>query len=148
MSGVVHEARIEPERDVVQENPAVDHTDVDATFLAVAKGVEHGNWIVAVEVEVSGKVVPGPERDAHEGNIVLERLTSHGRERPVSPRHPECRSARVGMFTGNRGEIVARAEHVGVDPSALGFCHQLLGRRLIVSRPWIDDQEGTTRSRD
>jgi len=43
------------------------------------------------------------------------------------------------MLTGDRGEIVAGPEHVGVDPSALGFCHQFLGRRLIVSRSWIDD---------
>ena len=47
-----------------------------------------------------------------------------------------------------RGDIVLAPEHMGVDPPALGLCDQLLGRRLIVSRPRIDDQEGTARWSD
>ena len=142
------EARVEPQRNVVQEDPSVDRSDVDSALLAAAKSVEHGHRIVAVEAEISGKVVPGPERDADEGHVVLESLAGHGPQRPISSGHPERGNARLCTLPGDRGDIVLALEHVGVDPPSLGLCDQLLGRRLIVSRPRIDDQEGPAGSSD
>jgi hypothetical protein len=147
-TGIVDEACIEPERNVVQEDPSVDRSDVNSALLAAAKSVEHGHRIIAVEAEISGKVVPGSERDADKGHVVLESLAGHGPQRPISPGHPERGSARLCTLPGDRGDIVPAPERVGVDPPSLGLCDQLLGRRLIVSRPRIDDQEGTAWSSD
>jgi len=79
---------------------------------------------------------------------VLERLAGHGGERPVSSGHPECGGTRFCALPGDRGDIVVGREYVGFDPSALGLYDQLLGRRIIVSRARIDDQEGTPGSGD
>jgi hypothetical protein len=79
---------------------------------------------------------------------VLERLPGHGGERPVSSGHPERWSACSSTLPDDRGDVVVGPEQVGVDPSALGLGDQLLGRRIIVSRSRIDDQEGTPGSSD
>ena len=56
--------RVEAERDVVDEHPAVDLGEVDAPLAAVAERVERADDIVAIDAEVECEVVAGAGRDA------------------------------------------------------------------------------------
>ena len=84
----VHEARVEAERDVVQEEPVFDPADVDPPLVAV-EGRERADRVVAIEADVPGEVVAGPERDADERNVLLDRDVGDRGERAVPTRHPQ-----------------------------------------------------------
>ena len=84
----VDEPRVEAERDVVQEEPVSDPAHVDPPLLPV-EGRERADRVVAVEAEVPGEVVAGPERDADERNVLLDRHLGDRRERAVPARHPQ-----------------------------------------------------------
>ena len=56
--------RVEAERDVVDENAAVDLGEVDPALAAVDERVERADDVVAIDAEVEREVVAGPGRDA------------------------------------------------------------------------------------
>ena len=85
----MHEPRIDPERDVVQEEPVAGAPDVDPAFAAVDEGGERSDRIVAVEADVAGEMVAGAERDADERQVALDRDVGDRRERAVAARHAE-----------------------------------------------------------
>ena len=60
---------VDAERDVVDEDPAVDGGEVDAALDGVAEGVERADDVVAVEAEVEREVVAGAGRDADERHV-------------------------------------------------------------------------------
>ena len=59
----VNELGIEPERDVVQEEPVGDSADVDSPLGAVER-VESAHGIVTIQPQIAREVVPRPEGDA------------------------------------------------------------------------------------
>src|SRR6185436_2581137 len=61
----VHEQGIETERDVVQEEAVSRPADIDQALFAVERR-ECADRVSAVEADVPGEVVAGPERDADE----------------------------------------------------------------------------------
>src|SRR4026208_2227010 len=76
--GIVDEARVDAERNVVNEPAVVCAADVHAAFLA-REGGQGGEGIVGIEPEIAREVIPRPERDAHEGPVVLDGDARDGR---------------------------------------------------------------------
>src|SRR4029453_17863487 len=83
---VVDEARVEAERDVVQEPALACEADVDAALLPVERG-ERCERVLDVEAEITRKVVPGAEGDADEGPVLVHGNAGDLCERPVSSRY-------------------------------------------------------------
>ncbi len=69
---VVHEARVQAERDVVQERAPADLGHVDAPLRA-SEGRQRGERVIAVEADVAGEVVARAEGNRHEGDVELGR---------------------------------------------------------------------------
>ncbi len=126
MLAPVHEPRVDPERDVVEEEAVVCAPDVDAPLDAVVERSEGGDRVVAVEPEVAREVIPRPERDADERDVLLDRDLGDGGERPVAAGHPE----HVGAG-GSRelGQVVPVLEEAHLDAAALRRVAELLGGR-------------------
>ena len=76
----VDQPGIDAERDVVQEQAPVDGTDVDRSLAAVAERAQRREGIFAVQPDVPGEMVTGPERDDHEGQLALHRGGGDRRE--------------------------------------------------------------------
>jgi polyphosphate kinase len=132
----VDEVCVQPERNVVQEQPAVDTPDVDALLEAV-EGAEPGQRVLAIETEIAREVVARPERDADEREVAFEGDIRDGRERAVAARHAESvclRSTREGIW------IVSVVEDMTLDTSRLRRCDQLVRGRAVAPGPRVDDQ--------
>src|SRR6266540_7327062 len=84
---------VEPERDVVEEEPATGAADVDPP-LAAPEGIERADRILPVEAEIPGEVVPRPERNADERQVALDRQRGDGRQRADAPRDSDRLSSR------------------------------------------------------
>jgi hypothetical protein len=76
---LVDELRVEPEGNVVHEEPVADAADVDP-LLRPFEGVQCLDRIVRLEPEVAREVVPGAVRDADEWQAALERGLRDRRE--------------------------------------------------------------------
>ncbi len=136
----VHEAGVDAERDVVEEDAVADLADVDLSLdRIVVEGRQRAERIVAVEADVSGEVVPRSERNADEGRVGLERdrgdLPRGSRRRPRCParrrrrrvRAPPDRLPRRGGASRYRAPAAARTSSSGA--------------RVSVARPRIDQKE-------
>ena len=82
---LVDEAGVEPERDVVQEEPVVDPPDVHPQ-LAARKRPQAGFGVVPVEAEIAREVVERAERNDDEGRVALESDLGDGGQRAVAAR--------------------------------------------------------------
>jgi hypothetical protein len=116
MLSPVDERRVVAEADVVQEDIIRDPAHVDAP-LPPAEGVKGRDRVVAVEPDVAREVVAGPERDADEGEIPLDRDLRNLRKRSVASGHPERLG--VGLPRELRG-VVVLAEGVDVNTALRG----------------------------
>ena len=119
----VDEPRVEAERDVVQEEPVADPRHVDPSLFPV-EGRERADRIAAVEAEVPGEVVAGPERDADERNVLLDRHLGDRRERAVPARHPQHVSVCAPC---DLLQVVSLREEVHVDAALPRSVAELLG---------------------
>ena len=116
------EARVEAQRDVVEEEALSDRAHVDPPLAAV-ESREGSDRVVPFHAEVSGEVIPRPEWNADEWKVALESDCRDGGERAVSTGHSEGFRSGVGPPAGDLGRVVALAEDVDVDtkaPSLLG----------------------------
>jgi hypothetical protein len=119
----VHKARVDPERDVVQEETLVGTADIDAPF-GPTECVQRASRVVSVDPEVAGEVVARSERDADEGQVSFERDAGNRRERSITARHPE--RVRIGRAR-EPGRVLAVPEDVRLDPERLRLLRQILG---------------------
>ena len=85
----MHEARVDPERDVVEEETVARARHIDPPLDAVAEGGQGGDRVVAIEPEVAGEVVPRPVRDADERHVLLDCDLRDRGERAVAAGHAE-----------------------------------------------------------
>ena len=108
----VHEPGVETERDVVQEEAVSRPADIDPPFFAVERR-ECADRVRAVEADVPGEMVAGPERDADERNVLLDRDAGDRSERAVPSRHPQHVSV---CAPRDLGQVVPLLEEVHVDP--------------------------------
>jgi hypothetical protein len=136
----VHEARIQPQGDVVEKEALADRADVDPP-LAALEGRKGSDRVVPIDAEVSGEVVPSPERNADERKVALEGDRDDGGERSVSTRHSQGFGSGLGRSAGNLGRVVVLGEDVDVDTKATSFVGELFRRGPLVSRPRIDQEE-------
>ena len=134
-----HEARVQPDRDVVQEETVTCAAHVDGTLGSLER-VERGDRVVGIEPEVAGEVVPRPDRDDEEGQPALDRNGCDRPQRAVAA----ARAERVRIrFAGQRLHVVARLEEVRGDAAALRLLGDLRARAL--TRTWVDDQKASLR---
>ena len=100
-------ARVEAERDVVDEYAAVHLGEVDPPLAAVDERVEGADDVVAVDAEVEGEVVARARRDAGVGKVELGGDGGDDRLRAVAA----CHRQRVGpvgdRIRASRLEVVA-----------------------------------------
>jgi hypothetical protein len=122
----VDEARIEPQRDVVEKEAIADRTHVDPPLAAV-EGREGCDRVVPVDAEVSGEVVPCPERNADEGKVAPDGDRRDGGERAVSTCHSQGFRSGVGRPASDLGRVVVLAEDVDVDTKATSLRGELFG---------------------
>jgi hypothetical protein len=134
---VMDELRVEPERDVVQEQAFADAADVDPP-LESPKCVQRGDWIVAVEPEVASEVVSRSEGNADEGNVALDCDLCDCGERTVTTGGAE--RVRVGM-TGEFCDVVSRLEDPRLDPAARCLLAELLRARASAARARVDQKQ-------
>ena len=111
----VHERRVDPERDVVQEAAAADAAHVHAPFLA-AEALERAERVVPIEPDVAGEVIPGAERNADEGQIALDRDRGDARHGAVTAGHAEDVD---GGPARELGGVLALADDPRLDPEPL-----------------------------
>jgi hypothetical protein len=129
----VDRGRVGAERDVVEEDPAVDAADVDPP-LGRVEGVERRHRVVRVEAEVTGEVVARPERDDDEGQVALERDGGHRRERAVAAGHADdVRAIRVEL-----------CQVADLDVALLGRARDL-GKRACVAGARVDEEDAHRR---
>lgn len=101
----VHEAGVDAERDVVEEQALPGSADVDPALNPVERG-QRCERIVTVEADVAREVVSGAEGDADERKLPRERDVGDRCQRPVAARDPdragrslrrECRRVVAGL---------------------------------------------------
>ena len=133
----MHESCVEPERDVVQEEPAVRTPDVDAAFGS-AEGIERRQRVITFHPEVACEVVARSERDADKCGVTLDRHLRHRCERTVPARDPEylCRGV-----PGDLGGVVAGPQQVRLDAEALRLRRQLPGVGPAAAGVRIHDEQ-------
>jgi hypothetical protein len=119
----VHEAGVDPERDVVQEEALVGTADIDAPF-GPAERLQRDAWVVPVDPEVAGEVVARSKRDTDKGQVSFERDGGDRRQRSVTARHPE--RVRFGRAR-EPDRVLAVAEDASLDPERLRLLRQILG---------------------
>ncbi len=134
----VHEPRVDPERDVVEKEAVVRAPHVDSPLDTVVECGQRGDRIVAVEPEVAREVIPRPERDADERDLLLDRDLGDGGERPVAAGHAEHVGAGVPR---QLVQVVSVLEETHVDTAALRRVAKLLGRGRVRAGAGVDDQE-------
>src|SRR6185369_16148396 len=122
----VHERRVDPERDVVQEAATADPADVH-TPLFSAERLERAERVVSIEPNVAGEVIPGAEGNADEGQIALDRDRGDARHGAVTAGHAEHVDG--GPARELRG-VFAVADDPRLDPEPLR-----LGAKLVCGRP-------------
>ena len=134
----VHEPRVDADRDVVQEEPSVDPSDVHPPFVACERR-KRGQWVVAIEPDVPCEVVAGPERDAHERHSALQRHRRDRAERAVAARGAEHR--RIGA-AGELDQVLAgRAQHARTHAHLLRGARELVGCRRPLPGARVDEED-------
>jgi hypothetical protein len=122
----VHERRVDPERDVVQESPASDPPDVDRALLAREPG-QYADRVVPVEPQVPREVIARPVRNADERQPALHRDPSHARDRAVAP----GRAQDIGI---RRARMLRRVLSFAQDPRLDSACERPVPQ-LVRPRP-------------
>ena len=121
----VDEPGVDPERDVVEEEPVARPRHVDAPLDSVVERGQRRDRVVAVEPEVAGEVVSRPEGDADERHVLLDRDLCDGGERAVAAGHPEHVGTRVAR---ELREVVAVLEEPDLDTARAGSVAKLVRR--------------------
>ena len=143
----LHRLGVEPERDVVDEDAAVDLGQVDAALATVDKCLEGADDVVAVDAEVEGEVIPGPGRDAGVGQVELGRDHRDHRLRAVAAGH-RYRIGAVGHRVAHQLlEVGAKRQLDRLDAPLSGLFGELELLRLAAARLRVVEEDGSHRRR-
>src|SRR5262249_37628999 len=137
MLPAVNELRVQNGRDVVQEDAIAGATDVDPS-LDSAEGGEGGDRIVAVDAQVACEVVSGPERNADEWKVALDRDRGDCREGPVAAGNAERLRVRRSRELGG---VVVVAEDVDIEAHAACSGPKLLRGPPGIPRTRVHQEE-------
>src|SRR5690348_13981626 len=99
--------RVQPDGDVVDEDPAVDVAEVDDPLASVDEGVEGTDDVVPVHPEVQCEVVPRSCRDAGIWQSVFGCDGGHQGLRAVAAGHGKAVRAVADAAACERTQVVA-----------------------------------------
>ncbi len=99
VGGTADRVAVDPERDVVEKQPAVHLRHVDQALDPVGERVERAEQIVRIQPQIASEVVAGTGRHAHERKPMRGGRRGHDRQRPVATGHP---SASAPLATASR----------------------------------------------
>ena len=136
----LHRLGVQPHRDVVDEDPAIDLAQVDDVLAAVDEGVQGSDDVVAVHPQVQGEVVARARRDAGEGQSVFGGRGGHDRLGAVPTRRGDPVRARGDGVVHKLLEIVAFVQLHRPDPTLGGLPGQSDLGRLSATGPRVDEQ--------
>ena len=108
---------VDPERDVVDEDPVVHEREIDAALDRVRERVECADDVVPVESEVEREVVARPGGHADVRQPVLHRDLRHERLRAVPAGHPDHVRRACGLV-GQRPQVVTGLEQHRLDAAS------------------------------
>jgi len=146
--GGLHHLRVQAERRVVHEHPAVDRGQVDRALDPVAEGLERADHVVAVQAQVQGEVVPGPGRDA---DVRDAAAAGHGRDqrlRAVAAGHADHVGAPVDRVVGQFEQVFPGPQDHGLDAAPRALLGQPEPLGLPAPGLQVHDQDGMARGRD
>ena len=106
----LHGLRVDSQRDVVHEHPAVDLGQVDVPFAAVGQRVQRPDDVVAVDPEVEREVVARPGRDAGVRQPVLGGRRGDDGLRAIAPGGGQGVGAAFDRYLDELAEVVARTQ--------------------------------------
>ncbi len=140
--------RVDPERDVVDEDRAVDSGEVDRALQSlVAVGVQGADDVVTVDAQIERQVIAGARRDAHVRETALHRHLGDDRLRSVPAGHAERAGARVRGVERQSAQVVAAGQQDRRDAPLAALVGEVKPLDLSAARPWIHDQDRTARRR-
>ena len=134
--------RIEPERDVVDEDAAVDLGQVDAALATVDECVESADDVFAIHPEVKCEVVAGPCRDTGVGEVELSRDHRDHRLRAVATGHRHGIGAVGHRVAHQLLQVGAELQLDRLDAPLSGLLGELELLRLAASRFRVVEEDG------
>ena len=139
----LHHARVQAERRVVDEHPAVHRGQVDPPLHPRGERVQRTDRVVPVQAEVLGEVVAGAGRDADVRDAPGAGDRGHHRLRAVSSGHADHVGAVRDRLLHQLSQVSARFELDGVDAAAGRLRREADPTGLAVARARVDDQHPT-----
>jgi hypothetical protein len=85
--------------------------------------LESGQWIIPIESDIHGEVVPGAHGNATEGGAAVNRHLGHDPERAVATGHHQMVHPAINRRFGEGGAII-RFEHDGLATERSGRADQ------------------------
>ena len=136
--------RVETERDVVDEDAAVDLGEVDAALAAVDEGVEGADDVVAVDAEIEREVVAGAGRDAGVRQVASAATAATIACEPSPPAiaSPSAPSA-TAPRTSSRGRSPSSSS-IGSMPRLAGLVGEVEALGLAAAGLRVVEEDGTT----
>ena len=145
VAGSLHGLRVQPERDVVDEDASVHLREVDTALAAVDERIEGADHVVAIYAQIEREVVARARRYAGVGEAELRGDPSHHRLRAVAARHRErVGPARDGVPHKSL-EVGARGQLDGIDSAGARLVLEVKARRLAVAGARIPEQDSPVR---
>ena len=136
---------VDPERDVVDKQPAVHFYHVDQALDSVGERVERAEHILRIQPQIEREVVAGPSRDADKRKPMRGCCRGHDRQRPVAPGHAQ----RVGTIghgsPGQCFQALARPKDDGLNPPFACPLGNLSACGLAPARSRVDKQHRPSR---
>jgi hypothetical protein len=145
---LVHDRGIDAEGDIVDKQAVPHGGVVDASFNAVAKGMEAETRILPVDPEVQSEMVSRPRRDAHEGKIVLDGDGGDEGLGTVAAGHAQTVGAVSDGVPGQLLKVEAMVEQDHLYSETLGQFDKAEPRHLSPAGPRIADQYWALRASD
>ena len=136
----MHQRGVDADGGIVEEQPLPHGGDVHAPLRAGDERLDRGGRVGAVQPEVTSEVVAGAGRDAHEGQLGLDRHRGDRRQRAVPARHTEHVRAIGDRLAGDREELGGSRGLMYLDAVPVGGLQELIADRLDAPGTRVEDQ--------
>jgi hypothetical protein len=138
--------RVQAERGIVHEHPAVDRGQVDRGLDPVGERLERAHHVIAVQAQVECEVIPGSGGHAHVRHAPAAGHGRHQRLRAVAPGHADHVGAARDRVVGQLEQVIPGLEHDRLDAPPLALLRQPVALGLAAPRLHVHDQHGVPRS--
>ena len=133
----VDETCVQPQRDVVQEQPAVGPADVDPPLDPLERP-QRPDWIPPVEPHVPSEVIPRSVRNTDERNTALQCNRGDRTERSVAAGDPDHVG---GSSASNASSVLTLPEHARLDAPCPCGAGKVVDARHALSGARVDEEE-------